>query len=58
MAKAKTWKEHAAPFLSKALKQASRSWKPKNKRVDQKKVKRLQKQRDKLNAQIKKEKGK
>lgn len=56
--KAKTWREHAAPYLSKALKQASKTWKPKSKRTDQKKIKRLQAERDKINKTIKKERNK
>jgi len=51
----KTWKEHAAPFLSKALKTASRTWKPKNQRTNKAKVQSLRNQRLKINAQIKKE---
>lgn len=51
----KTWKEHAAPFLSRALNQAARTWKPKARReADARIVKRLQEQRQKINAQIKK----
>lgn len=51
----KTWREHAAPYLSRALKQASSSWKPKNQRTNKKKVAGLRAQRVKLNLQIKKE---
>lgn len=54
----KSWREHAGPYLSRALKQASKTWKPKKDRTDYKKVKALQKQRDRLNALIKKEKAK
>lgn len=53
--KGKTWKEHAAPYLSKALKQASKTWRPKNKRTNMTKVMKLRKQREKINALIKKE---
>lgn len=56
--KGKTWREHAAPFLSRALKQASASWIPKSKRTNKKKVEQLRKQRAKVNDQIKKELGK
>lgn len=51
----KTWKMHAAPYLSKALKQASRTWKPKNQRTNKAKVASLRAQRERINAQIKKE---
>lgn len=51
----KTWKQHAAPYLSKALKTASRTWKPKTQRKDMKKVLSLRKQRLKINVAIKKE---
>lgn len=54
----KTWKEHAAPLLSKALKQAAKSWKPKNQRMNEQKVKRLQEQREKINAEIRREREK
>jgi len=53
--KGKSWRQHAAPFLSKALKQASKTWKPKNKRTNKRKVEQLRKQRLKLNEAIKKE---
>lgn len=53
--KGKTWRQHAAPFLSKALKLAARTWKPKNKRTNKVKVEKLRNQRLKINAQIKKE---
>lgn len=52
---AKEWRAHAAPYLSKALKAASRSWKPKSKRTNMSKVKKLRSQRDKINKDIKKE---
>lgn len=51
----KTWREHAAPYLSKALKQASSTWKPKNQRTNKKKVVNLRAQRAKINFAIKKE---
>jgi len=51
----KTWREHAAPYLSKALKQASSTWKPKNQRTNRKKVTSLRAQRAKINFEIKKE---
>ena len=53
--KGKTWKQHASPFLSKALKQASKSWKPKSQRTNMTKVTKLRNQRLKLNVEIKKE---
>lgn len=53
--KGKTWREHAAPYLRKALKQASATWIPKSKRTNKKKVEQLRKQRAKVNEQIKKE---
>lgn len=54
-AKGKTWRQHAAPYLSKALKQASTTWKPKSKRTNKKKVEMLRKQRLGINAKIKQE---
>lgn len=51
----KTWKEHAKPYLSRALKQASRTWKPKSQRTNMATVKRLRAQREKINEKIKKE---
>lgn len=51
----KTWREHAAPYLSKALRQASRTWKPKSQRTNKKKVAGLRVKRQKLNDQIRKE---
>lgn len=51
----KTWKQHAAPYLSKALLQASRTWKPKKDRTNMVKVKRLRQQRAKINDQIRAE---
>lgn len=53
--KGKTWREHAAPYLRKALKEAARTWKPKNQRTNKKKVEQLRNQRLKINEQIKKE---
>lgn len=54
----KTWKEHAAPLLRKALQQAARTWKPKSQRMNEAKVKRLQAQRAKINAEIRREREK
>lgn len=51
----KTWKQHAGPYLSRALKQASKSWKPKSARTDPRKVKKLRDQRTKINDQIRAE---
>jgi len=56
--KGKTWRQHAAPYLSRALKQASNTWIPKSQRMDKKKVVRLRAQREKINADIRKELGK
>lgn len=53
--KGKTWREHAAPYLSKALKQASRTWKPKKDRKNMVKVSKLRKDRARINALIKRE---
>lgn len=53
--KGKTWKQHASPYLSNALKQASRTWKPKNQRANMSKVTKLRNQRLKINREIKKE---
>ena len=53
--KGKTWKQHASPYLSNALKQASRTWKPKNQRANMAKVTKLRSQRLKINREIKKE---
>jgi len=53
--KGKTWKQHAGPFLSRALKQASKTWKPKSQRTNPRKVESLRNQRLKINAEIKKE---
>jgi hypothetical protein len=54
----KTWKQHAAPYLSRALKQASKTWKPKSQRTNMAKVVALRKQRDKINTAIKQKLGK
>ena len=51
----KTWKQHAAPHLSRALKLAAKTWKPKSQRTDKAKIARLRTQRDKINADIKRE---
>lgn len=53
--KGKSWREHAAPYLKAALKQASKTWKPKNQRTNKAKLTKLRKMRDKLNSDIKKE---
>ncbi len=53
--KGKSWREHAAPFLKSALKQASRTWKPKSQRTNMSKVTKLRAQREKVNREIKKE---
>lgn len=53
--KGKTWKQHASPYLSNALKQASRSWKPKSQRTNMKKVEKLRNDRLRINREIKKE---
>ena len=53
--KGKSWREHAAPFLKSALKQASKTWKPKSQRTNMAKVTKLRNQRDKVNREIKKE---
>lgn len=52
-AKGKTWREHAAPYLSRALLTASKTWKPKSARMNKRKVEALRKQRSKINKQIK-----
>lgn len=54
----KTWKQHAGPHLSRALKLAAKTWKPKSQRMDKAKVKRLQSQREKINADIRREREK
>ena len=54
-AKGKTWKQHAGPYLSKALKMAGRTWKPKSQRMNKLKVERLRVQREKINNSIRKE---
>lgn len=51
--KGKTWREHAAPALSKALKAASSSWKPQSQRANKKKLKKLRDDREKINRKIK-----
>jgi hypothetical protein len=53
--KGKTWKQHASPYLSTALKRASSSWKPKSERTNLIKVRKLRDQRLKINSEIKKE---
>lgn len=54
-AKGKTWRQHAGPYLSKALRQASKTWKPKSQRANMKKVMGLRTQRTKINSEIKRE---
>lgn len=53
--KGKTWRQHAAPYLSRGLKQASRTWKPKSQRTNMPKVRKLRDQRERINREIKKE---
>lgn len=53
--KGKTWKQHAGIHLKKALKRAASTWKPKNQRTNMAKVKKLRSQRERVNAEIKKE---
>ncbi len=53
--KGKTWKEHAGVHLKRALITASRTWKPKSKRTNMSKVKKLRDQRKRINSEIKKE---
>ena len=53
--KGKTWREHAGPYLSKALKQAARTWKPKSQRANMGMVTRLRAQRQRINDQIRKQ---
>lgn len=53
--KGKTWRDHAAPYLRKALKQASKTWKPKSQRMNKKKVEFLRRERARINDSIKKE---
>jgi len=54
-ARGKTWQQHAGPFLKKALQQASRTWKPKSKRPNVRKIQTLRDRRASINAEIKKE---
>lgn len=51
--KGKTWREHAAPALSKALKQASKSWKPQNQRANKAKLVKLRRDKEKIARKIK-----
>lgn len=51
------WREHATPYLKKALQAASKTWKPKQKKVNMNRVKQLRKQREDINGKIKKELG-
>ncbi len=54
------WQKHVAPFLSRAIKQARKSFKPKNGMTPAGKrtVKGLQKKRDEINSRIRRLKGK
>lgn len=56
---ATSWQKHAAPFLKKALKQAAKSFVKKTGMTAAKKraIKQAQKQRDSLNAKIKRMKN-
>lgn len=54
----KTWKQHAAPYLQRALRTASKTWKPKSQRTNKQRVAHLQKQRAEINRKIKAEKEK
>lgn len=53
-----SWRQHAAPYLRAALKKASKTWKPKSKRPNERKIKALQQRRASINEQIKKERSK
>ena len=53
--KGKSWKEHAGVYLTRALKEASRTWKPRSQRANMAKVQKLRIQRSKINLVIKKE---
>lgn len=49
----KTWRQHVAPYLKRALAQASKAWKPKGKkRGTAKKLAAIRKRRDIANKQI------
>jgi len=50
--KGKTWKQHAGPYLSKALKTAAATWRPKNQRANKTKLGQLRRQRDVINNKI------
>lgn len=54
----KTWKEHAAPYLTRALKQAAKMWHPVGGKKNKGKLAMLRKKRDDLNRQIKVEREK
>lgn len=54
----KTWKQHAAPHLQRALRTASKTWKPKSQRMNKAKVAQLQRQRAEINRKIKAEREK
>ncbi len=60
MARDRRWQQHSAPFLRKALKQAAKSFKRKDgiTPAKRKQIKTLQNQREKINARIRKLKGK
>ena len=49
----KTWRQHVAPYLKRALAQASKAWKPKGKaKSNVKKLAAIRKRRDIANKQI------
>ena len=49
----KTWRQHVAPYLKRALAQASKAWKPKGKSKNTaKKLEAVRKKRDIANKQI------
>ena len=53
-----TWRQHAAPYLKRALQAASRAWKPKRVRQAQsRKLLALRKKRDQIQTEIRKTKG-
>ena len=53
------WQKHVAPFLRKAVKQARKTYKPKNglTAAQKRSLKAMQKRRDELNDKIRKMKG-
>lgn len=54
----KTWKQHAAPYLRRALKTASRTWKPRGGKTNRARLNQLRKRREEINEKIRKELGK